>query len=143
MTRELRELERKHNELIAETLDNLSSEGRAAFPHVLELEEQQAPVEMVGYYIEERFDPEECGLVFGYFRAAVELYSEALEQHTSLAYLEKQIAAVLAKAKEFEPDSVSPDTTAGEALTILERHGVIPGFPEEVLEMEVEIPEGE
>jgi hypothetical protein len=53
--------------------------------------------------------------------------------------LMRQLAGSMEKAIELEPDLEGKNLTVGEALKVLERHGVKHGISPEVLEMEMEV----
>lgn len=55
-------------------------------------------------------------------------------------HLAKQLVSVCQRAQELEPSLAEKGCTVGEAVTVLERHGIRHGLSEEVMTMTVEVP---
>ncbi len=64
-----------------------------------------------------------------------------LEQaYSGRRHLAKQLASVCKRAQELEPSLAKDGCTVGEAVAVLERHGVKHGVSKEVMAMTFEVP---
>ena len=80
-------------------------------------------------------------LLVGVSRFFAEAYDARIRESQGWADLDRQLAALILRARELDP-SLRAGATLGEAIAVLKRHGEPAGISDEVLEMVVEVPEG-
>src|SRR5215216_830281 len=73
-------------------------------------------------------------------RYFAEAYDARMRESEGWAGLQRHLAALIVRAREFEP-SLRPGATLGEAIVVLKRHGEPLGVSDEILEIALKMPE--
>ena len=121
---------------IGEARQQLSPEGLAVLERLLA--EDGHPEDVVGAM--ERLPASEQSVLLALSKLLGEGYEANIQEHQGFADLHLQLAALIERARELDP-SLGNETTTGEAIAVLRRHGEPVGVSDEVLEMIVEVPE--
>jgi hypothetical protein len=139
----MHEIERIEREL-QETVEAMSADARDAWEEIEQLCEKGIASEDKPPYLDtvkiiERMYPSAREELSEAFELKAHLLGAQAEEAAGKKRLHRQIWGAMEKAVELEPDLDRKTLTAGEALKVLERHGVKHGISPEVLEMEVEV----
>ena len=78
-------------------------------------------------------------MLLGISKLMEEAYEASAKEARGVADLHSQLAVLILRAQALDP-SLGEDTTVGEAIMVLKRHGEPVGVSEEVLEMIVKVP---
>jgi hypothetical protein len=138
----MHDTERIEQEL-QETIEAMSAEAHDAWEKIEWLREQAMvsdndPPYLDAVQIIDRTSPSAIGELGKASELRARLLGAQVEEAEGVIRLYMQISGAMERAIELEPDLDGKRLTVGEALEVLERHGVKHGISTEVLEMKIE-----
>lgn len=139
----MHDIERIEQEL-QETVEAMSADARDAWEEIERLCEKAMASEDKPPYLDtakiiERMYPSAREELSEAIALKGQLLRAQAEEAAGNESLMRQLAGSMEKAIELEPDLEGKNLTVGEALKVLERHGVKHGISPEVLEMAIEV----